>query len=90
MKEVRITLLVVLAAVSGYVVMVVMSGCRHADALLGNGNYHVTCYSYGTCLVDTEATWMRQGDYQQLAFIEAHTGKKFWITGDCVIAKESP
>lgn len=88
MKEVRIPLLVAVTAIIGYAAMALLSGCATGDQ--APTRYHVTCYSGGQAIVDTEASSFRgMSDEPKTQFTEAHTGKRFWITGDCVVALET-
>lgn len=89
MTDVRITLLVTVSAIIGYAAIVLLGGCERGDTV-----YHVTCYSHGQAILDTESVGFPNrpygAEFSTMRFTEAHTGKFFQVTGDCVIAKESP
>jgi hypothetical protein len=86
MRDVNSTLVFAAVVIAGYVVMVMISGCSQA----GSGptrSHHITCYSAGQAILDTEAFNLESAS-NGWHFTESHTGKKFWITGDCVVAEE--
>lgn len=88
MKDVRIPLLVAVTAIIGYAAMAMLSGCRNDSAVYG-----VTCYSHGQAILDTESEGRPErvgSSPTSFRFTETHTGKRFEVTGECVIVKESP
>jgi hypothetical protein len=88
-KDVRITLLVTVTAIVGYAAMVMLSGCDLHKRARGDDVFHVTCYSAGQLLVDTESQgWVLIED-GTASFYERGTGKRWKVTGDCVVAEES-
>jgi hypothetical protein len=89
MRDVNTTLVFAAAVIAGYVVMVMLSGCDLHKRARGDAVYHVTCYSSGQLLVDTESHgWVLIED-GTASFYERGTGKRWKVTGDCVVAEES-
>jgi hypothetical protein len=89
MRDVNSTLVFAAVVIAGCVAMMMLGGCDLRKEVRGDATYHVTCYSAGQLLVDTESHgWVLIED-GTASFYERGTGKRWKVTGDCVVAEES-